>query len=118
MFPKPRPLKSPPSRFDATAINQSYYNAVLQNILEAEKEYYKELQTVLSTYVQPLQTSKKLSSVSTSYLKGNLEEIRSFSKCLYTTLPEVQQRWRLLIKSEAMNESLVPICGDCSHGAQ
>ncbi|XP_049723614.1 rho guanine nucleotide exchange factor 7 isoform X6 [Elephas maximus indicus] len=72
--------------------------AVLQNILETENEYSKELQTVLSTYLRPLQTSEKLSSANTSYLMGNLEEICSFQQMLVqsleecTKLPEAQQR--------------------------
>ncbi|XP_057562955.1 rho guanine nucleotide exchange factor 7 isoform X7 [Hippopotamus amphibius kiboko] len=71
---------------------------VLQNILETENEYSKELQTVLSTYLRPLQTSEKLSSANTSYLMGNLEEICSFQQMLVqsleecTKMPEAQQR--------------------------
>ncbi|XP_077014803.1 rho guanine nucleotide exchange factor 7 isoform X2 [Tamandua tetradactyla] len=96
--PKSGALKSPPKGFDTTAINKSYYNVVLQNILETENEYSKELQTVLSTYLRPLQASEKLSSVNTSYLMGNLEEICSFQQMLVqsleecTKLPETQQR--------------------------
>ncbi|XP_042553019.1 rho guanine nucleotide exchange factor 7 isoform X2 [Dipodomys spectabilis] len=96
--PKSGSLKSPPKGFDTTAINKSYYNVVLQNILETENEYSKELQTVLSTYLRPLQTSEKLSSTNTSYLMGNLEEICSFQQTLVQSLeectksPEAQQR--------------------------
>lgn len=32
---------------------------VLQNILETENEYAKELQTMLSNYLRPLQASEK-----------------------------------------------------------
>ncbi|KAK2502974.1 hypothetical protein MC885_013441 [Smutsia gigantea] len=79
-----------PERAEATT--------VLQNILETENEYSKELQAVLSTYLRPLQTSEKLSSANTSYLMGNLEEICSFQQVLVqsleecTKLPEAQQR--------------------------
>ncbi|XP_048197031.1 rho guanine nucleotide exchange factor 7 isoform X2 [Perognathus longimembris pacificus] len=96
--PKSGSLKSPPKGFDTTAINKSYYNVVLQNILETENEYSKELQTVLSSYLRPLQTSEKLSSTNTSYLMGNLEEICSFQQTLVQSLeectksPEAQQR--------------------------
>ncbi|KAM4860012.1 rho guanine nucleotide exchange factor 7 isoform 2-T2 [Thomomys bottae] len=96
--PKSGTLKSPPKGFDTTAINKSYYNVVLQNILETENEYSKELQTVLSSYLRPLQTSEKLSSTNTSYLMGNLEEICSFQQTLVQSLeectksPEAQQR--------------------------
>uniref|UniRef100_A0A8I3WU79 Rho guanine nucleotide exchange factor 7 n=1 Tax=Callithrix jacchus TaxID=9483 RepID=A0A8I3WU79_CALJA len=96
--PKSGTLKSPPKGFDTAAINKSYYNVVLQNILETENEYSKELQTVLSTYLRPLQTSEKLSSANISYLMGNLEEICSFQQMLVqsleecTKLPEAQQR--------------------------
>ncbi|KAB1267617.1 Rho guanine nucleotide exchange factor 7, partial [Camelus dromedarius] len=96
--PKSGALKSPPKGFDTTAINKSYYNVVLQNILETENEYSKELQTVLSAYLRPLQTSEKLSSANTSHLMGNLEEICSFQQMLVqsleecTKVPEAQQR--------------------------
>ncbi|XP_006159717.2 rho guanine nucleotide exchange factor 7 isoform X2 [Tupaia chinensis] len=96
--PKSGTLKSPPKGFDTTAINKSYYNVVLQNILETENEYSKELQNVLSTYLRPLQTSEKLGSANTAHLMGNLEEICSFQHMLVqaleecTKLPEAQQR--------------------------
>ncbi|XP_063160918.1 rho guanine nucleotide exchange factor 7 isoform X2 [Candoia aspera] len=96
--PKSGSLKSPPKGFDTSAISKSYYNVVLQNILETENEYAKELQTMLSSYLRPLQTSEKLNSADTSYLMGNLEEISSFQQILVqsleecTKLPEAQQR--------------------------
>jgi len=36
---------------------------VLQNILETENEYAKELQTMLSNYLRPLQASEKYVSL-------------------------------------------------------
>ncbi|KAG8452112.1 hypothetical protein GDO86_004053 [Hymenochirus boettgeri] len=60
--PKSTTLKSPPKGFDTSAINKSYYNVVLQNILETESEYSKELQNMLSNYLRPLQTSENLTS--------------------------------------------------------
>nr|XP_020755032.1 rho guanine nucleotide exchange factor 7 [Odocoileus virginianus texanus] len=96
--PKSGALKSPPKGFDTAAVNKGYYSVVLQNILETENEYSKELQTVLSTYLRPLQTSEKLSSANTSHLMGNLEEICSFQQMLVqsleecTKMPEAQQR--------------------------
>ncbi|KAM9594154.1 rho guanine nucleotide exchange factor 7 isoform 6-T7 [Morphnus guianensis] len=74
------------------------FHQVLQNILETENEYAKELQTMLSNYLRPLQASEKLNSANTSYLMGNLEEISSFQQMLVqsleecTKLPEAQQR--------------------------
>uniref|UniRef100_A0A452DMJ6 SH3 domain-containing protein n=1 Tax=Capra hircus TaxID=9925 RepID=A0A452DMJ6_CAPHI len=44
----PRILKSPPKGFDTTVINKSCYNVVLQNSLETENEYSKELQTAFN----------------------------------------------------------------------
>ncbi|XP_065533980.1 rho guanine nucleotide exchange factor 7 isoform X4 [Lathamus discolor] len=74
------------------------FHQVLQNILETENEYAKELQTMLSNYLRPLQASEKLNLANTSYLMGNLEEISSFQQMLVqsleecTKLPEAQQR--------------------------
>ncbi|XP_068783332.1 rho guanine nucleotide exchange factor 7 isoform X3 [Struthio camelus] len=96
--PKSGTLKSPPKGFDTSAISKSYYNVVLQNILETENEYAKELQTMLSNYLRQLQASEKLNSANTSYLMGNLEDISSFQQMLVqsleecTKLPEAQQR--------------------------
>ncbi|XP_078513657.1 rho guanine nucleotide exchange factor 7 isoform X4 [Lissotriton helveticus] len=96
--PKSTTLKSPPKGFETSAINKSYYNVVLQNILETENEYFKEIQTMLSSYLRPLQGSEKLNVTNTSYLVGNLEEICSFQQMLVqsleecTKLPEAQQR--------------------------
>ncbi|OCT95376.1 rho guanine nucleotide exchange factor 7 isoform X4 [Xenopus laevis] len=96
--PKSTTLKSPPKGFDTSAINKSYYNVVLQNILETESEYSKELQEMLSNYLRHLQTSEKLSHTNISYLIGNLEEICAFQQMLVqsleecTKLPEGQQR--------------------------
>uniref|UniRef100_A0A4W3IVY2 Rho guanine nucleotide exchange factor (GEF) 7a n=2 Tax=Callorhinchus milii TaxID=7868 RepID=A0A4W3IVY2_CALMI len=87
-------LKSPPKGFDTPAISKSYYNVVLQNILETESEYAKELQILLSTYLRPLQAS----STDMAYLMGNLEDICSFQQILVQSLeecaklPETQQK--------------------------
>ncbi|XP_053311227.1 rho guanine nucleotide exchange factor 7 isoform X1 [Spea bombifrons] len=96
--PKSTTLKSPPKGFETSGINKSYYNVVLQNILETENEYAKEIQNMLSNYLRHLQTSEKLSPTSISYLMGNLEEICSFQQVLVQSLeecaklPEGQQR--------------------------
>ncbi|XP_073470613.1 rho guanine nucleotide exchange factor 7 isoform X5 [Aquarana catesbeiana] len=96
--PKSTTLKSPPKGFETSAINKSYYNVVLQNILETENEYSKEIQNLLSNYLRHLQSSEKLSPTSISNLIGNLEEICAFQQMLVqsleecTKLPEGQQR--------------------------
>ncbi|XP_043928586.1 rho guanine nucleotide exchange factor 7 isoform X1 [Protopterus annectens] len=96
--PKSGTLKSPPKGFDTSTISKSYYNVVLQNIVDAENEYAKELQTLLSSYLRPLQSSEKLNFSNTSHLMGNLEEISSFQQMLVQSLeeciklPETQQR--------------------------
>uniref|UniRef100_A0A8C5PA43 Rho guanine nucleotide exchange factor 7 n=1 Tax=Leptobrachium leishanense TaxID=445787 RepID=A0A8C5PA43_9ANUR len=86
--PKSTTLKSPPKGFESSGINKSYYNVVLQNILEIENEYAKELQTLLSNYLRHLHSSEKLSPTSSSYLIGNLEEICSFQQLLVQSLEE------------------------------
>ncbi|XP_007544934.1 rho guanine nucleotide exchange factor 7-like [Poecilia formosa] len=52
--PKCGTLKSPPKSLDTSIISKTYYNMVLQNILEAESEYSRELQSLLGTYLRPL----------------------------------------------------------------
>ncbi|XP_053090014.1 rho guanine nucleotide exchange factor 7a isoform X2 [Pangasianodon hypophthalmus] len=96
--PKSGTLKSPPKGFDTTAISKTYYNLVLQNILETETEYSKELQNLLTNYLRPLQNTEKLTSADISVIMGNLEEISTFQQTLVqsledcTKLPELQQK--------------------------
>ncbi|CAJ1087479.1 rho guanine nucleotide exchange factor 7-like [Xyrichtys novacula] len=91
-------LKSPPKGFDTTIISKTYYNVVLQNILEAESEYSRELQSLLGSYLRSLHPTDRLSSVDISHIQGNLEEISTFQQMLvqsleeHTKLPESQQR--------------------------
>ncbi|KAM3607598.1 uncharacterized protein V6R79_010477 [Siganus canaliculatus] len=96
--PKSGTLKSPPKGFDTSAISKTYYNLVLQNILETETEYSKDLQSLLTNYLRPLQNIDKLSSSEVALILGNLEEISTFQQMLVqsleecTKLPESQQR--------------------------
>ncbi|XP_013860187.1 rho guanine nucleotide exchange factor 6 [Austrofundulus limnaeus] len=79
-------------------LTKNYYSVVVQDILEHEREFVKELQTVLTCYLQPLQASDKLSSADSTTLCGNLEDILTFQQglCLAleecTKVPESQQR--------------------------
>ncbi|XP_077433677.1 rho guanine nucleotide exchange factor 6 isoform X2 [Vanacampus margaritifer] len=79
-------------------LTKSYYNVVVQDILEHEREFVKELQMLLSCYLRPLQASDKLSSADSATLCGNLEEILTFQQGLVVSLeecikfPEGQQR--------------------------
>uniref|UniRef100_A0A8D0AEQ7 Rac/Cdc42 guanine nucleotide exchange factor 6 n=1 Tax=Sander lucioperca TaxID=283035 RepID=A0A8D0AEQ7_SANLU len=81
-----------------TPLTKNYYSVVVQDILEHEREFVKELQTVLSCYLRPLQASDKLSSADSATLCGNLEEILTFQQALCvaledcTKVPEGQQR--------------------------
>ncbi|XP_070711844.1 rho guanine nucleotide exchange factor 7-like [Pempheris klunzingeri] len=96
--PKSGTLKSPPKGFDTSIINKTYYNVVLQNILETENEYSRELQSLLGSYLRSLHPTDRLSSVDISHIQGNLEEISTFQQMLvqsleeHTKLPESQQR--------------------------
>uniref|UniRef100_A0A3B3SQ70 Rho guanine nucleotide exchange factor 7 n=1 Tax=Paramormyrops kingsleyae TaxID=1676925 RepID=A0A3B3SQ70_9TELE len=98
LSPKSGTLKSPPKGFDTSAISKTYYNLVLQNILETETEYSKELQNLLSNYLRLLPTTDKLSNSDVAHILGNLEEINTFQQMLVqaledcTKLPESQQR--------------------------
>nr|XP_046238289.1 rho guanine nucleotide exchange factor 7b isoform X1 [Scatophagus argus] len=96
--PKSGTLKSPPKCFDTTIVSKTYYNLVLQNILDAESEYSRELQSLLGTYLRSLHPTDRLSSADISHIQGNLEEISTFQQILaqsleeHTKLPESQQR--------------------------
>ncbi|XP_043105667.1 rho guanine nucleotide exchange factor 7a isoform X1 [Puntigrus tetrazona] len=96
--PKSGNLKSPPKGFDTTSISKTYYNLVLQNILETETEYSKELQNLLTNYLRPLQMTERLIPSDVSVILGNLEEISTFQQTLVqsledtTKLPELQQK--------------------------
>uniref|UniRef100_A0A3Q1J4I7 Rac/Cdc42 guanine nucleotide exchange factor (GEF) 6 n=1 Tax=Anabas testudineus TaxID=64144 RepID=A0A3Q1J4I7_ANATE len=92
-----KPCEKPVSP-KGTQLIKNYYSVVVQDILEHEREFVKELQTVLSCYLRTLQASDKLSSADSATLCGNLEEILTFQQGLCATLeecikvPEGQQR--------------------------
>uniref|UniRef100_A0A673LVC9 Rho guanine nucleotide exchange factor 7-like n=1 Tax=Sinocyclocheilus rhinocerous TaxID=307959 RepID=A0A673LVC9_9TELE len=96
--PKSGTLKSPPKGFETTNYCKMYYNVVVQNIVQTETEYCKELQTLLSTYLRALQPTDRLNVSDISHIMGNLEEISSFQQTLVHSLeesvkvPESQQR--------------------------
>ncbi|KAM8952216.1 rho guanine nucleotide exchange factor 6 isoform 1-T1 [Pelodytes ibericus] len=73
---------------DVSQLTKNYYTAVLQNILETERSYSKELQLLLSTYLRPLQSYDKLSAVDISLLLGNFEDICTFQQTLCQSLEE------------------------------
>uniref|UniRef100_A0A6I8N1T4 Rac/Cdc42 guanine nucleotide exchange factor 6 n=1 Tax=Ornithorhynchus anatinus TaxID=9258 RepID=A0A6I8N1T4_ORNAN len=69
-------------------LTKNYYTVVLQSILETERDYAKELQSLLGTYLRPLQSNDKLSPVEFTSLLGNFEEIGTFQQTLCQTLEE------------------------------
>ncbi|XP_075692025.1 rho guanine nucleotide exchange factor 6 isoform X1 [Rhinoderma darwinii] len=73
---------------DSAPLTKNYYTAVLQNILETERSYAKELQLLLTTYLRPLQTYDKLCAGDVTSLLGNFEEIGTFQQTLCQTLEE------------------------------
>ncbi|NXW48931.1 ARHG6 factor, partial [Nyctiprogne leucopyga] len=81
----PKALKG----LESTQLTKNYYPVVLQNILETERDYAKELQSLLGTYLRPLQSYDKLSAVDIASLLGNVEEIAAFQQTLNQALEEV-----------------------------
>ncbi|NXS45766.1 ARHG6 factor, partial [Balaeniceps rex] len=81
----PKALKG----LESTQLTKNYYLVVLQNILETERDYAKELQSLLGTYLRPLQSYDKLSAVDIASLLGNVEEISAFQQTLNQALEEV-----------------------------
>nr|DBA20926.1 TPA: hypothetical protein GDO54_017659 [Pyxicephalus adspersus] len=73
---------------EGTQLTKNYYTVVLQNILETERSFAKELQLLISTYLRPLQSYDKLSAADITLLLGNFEEIYTFQQTLCQTLEE------------------------------
>ncbi|CAH2315142.1 rho guanine nucleotide exchange factor 6 isoform X1 [Pelobates cultripes] len=69
-------------------VNLQCAETVLQNILETECSYSKELQLLLSTYLRPLQSYDKLSAADILLLLGNFEEICTFQQTICQSLEE------------------------------
>ncbi|XP_035265318.1 rho guanine nucleotide exchange factor 6-like isoform X1 [Anguilla anguilla] len=90
----PRGLKG----FELPQLTKNYYSVVVQDILEFEREFVKELQALLGCYLRPLQASDRLSSADSTSLMGNLEDVLTFQQGLCVALeecakmPEGQQR--------------------------
>ncbi|KAJ8332002.1 hypothetical protein SKAU_G00430190 [Synaphobranchus kaupii] len=80
----PRGLKG----FELPQLTKNYYSVVVQDILDYEREFVKELQTLLSCYLRPLQSSDRLSSADSTSLMGNLEDILTFQQGLCVALEE------------------------------
>ncbi|XP_037368698.1 rho guanine nucleotide exchange factor 6 [Talpa occidentalis] len=74
--------------FETVPLTKNYYTVVLQNILDTEKDYAKELQSLLVTYLRPLQSNNNLSSVEFTSLLGNFEEVCTFQQTLCQALEE------------------------------
>ncbi|KAM9577222.1 rho guanine nucleotide exchange factor 6 isoform 3-T3 [Trichechus inunguis] len=73
---------------ETAPLTKNYYAVVLQNILDTEKEYAKELQSLLVTYLRPLQSNNNLSTVEFTSLLGNFEEVCTFQQTLCQALEE------------------------------
>ncbi|XP_061454083.1 rho guanine nucleotide exchange factor 6 isoform X1 [Rhineura floridana] len=73
---------------ESPQFTKNYYAVVLQNILDTEQDYAKELQTLLGTYLRPLQCYDKLSAMDIASLLGNVEEICAFQQTLNQALEE------------------------------
>ncbi|XP_039210674.1 rho guanine nucleotide exchange factor 6 isoform X1 [Crotalus tigris] len=73
---------------ESPQLTKNYYAVVLQNILETEREYAKELQSLLGTYLKSLQSYDKLSAIDIASLLGNVEEICNFQQTLSQVLEE------------------------------
>ncbi|XP_029329204.1 rho guanine nucleotide exchange factor 6 isoform X3 [Mus caroli] len=87
--PSERPLSPKAIKgFDTAPLTKNYYTVVLQNILDTEKEYAKELQSLLVTYLRPLQSNNNLSTVEFTCLLGNFEEVCTFQQTLCQALEE------------------------------
>ncbi|XP_060039668.1 rho guanine nucleotide exchange factor 6 isoform X2 [Erinaceus europaeus] len=74
--------------FESTPLTKNYYTVVLQNILDTEKDYAKELQSLLVTYLRPLQSHSNLSTVEFTSLLGNFEEVCTFQQTLCQALED------------------------------
>lgn len=87
--PSERPLSPKAVKgFDTAPLTKNYYTVVLQNILDTEKEYAKELQSLLVTYLRPLQANNNLTTVEFTCLLGNFEEVCTFQQTLCQALEE------------------------------
>nr|XP_056715908.1 rho guanine nucleotide exchange factor 6 isoform X1 [Euleptes europaea] len=73
---------------ESPQLTKNYYSVVLQNILETERDYARELQALLGTYLRPLQSYDKLSAVDIASLLGNVDDICSFQQTLHQALEE------------------------------
>ncbi|XP_054852228.1 rho guanine nucleotide exchange factor 6 isoform X3 [Eublepharis macularius] len=73
---------------ESPQLTKNYYTVVLQNILETERDYARELQALLGTYLRPLQSYDKLSAVDIASLLGNVDDICSFQQTLHQALEE------------------------------
>lgn len=65
-----------------------YHTEVIEALLETEKQLTSELQTLISTYLRPLESSNILTLQDWSTLCGNLEDILNFQQNLIKSVEE------------------------------
>ncbi|XP_064638906.1 rho guanine nucleotide exchange factor 7-like isoform X3 [Lineus longissimus] len=66
-----------------------YHQVVLQNVIETEQAYATELQTLLQSYLIPLQTTNKLTPPDYTQLCGNLEDVLACHQVILSSLDEI-----------------------------
>ncbi|XP_071476868.1 rho guanine nucleotide exchange factor 7-like isoform X1 [Diadema antillarum] len=68
-----------------------YHSEVIEALLESEKHFMTELQTLISTYLRPLEWANVLPIPDWSTLCCNLEDILSFQQSLIKSIEEAGQ---------------------------
>uniref|UniRef100_A0A803SS75 Rac/Cdc42 guanine nucleotide exchange factor 6 n=1 Tax=Anolis carolinensis TaxID=28377 RepID=A0A803SS75_ANOCA len=72
---------------ESPQLTKNYYAVV--RVLETERDYAKELHSLLSTYLRPLQSYDRLSAGDIALLLGNVDEICTFQQNLNQALEEI-----------------------------
>ena len=67
---------------------QQFYDLVINDILETERAYTNNLQTLLSVYLIPLKTSNVLPPNDTEFLTGNLPELSKWQQGFFRSIQE------------------------------
>ncbi|XP_072033455.1 rho guanine nucleotide exchange factor 7-like isoform X2 [Amphiura filiformis] len=83
----PKPVPSPVEPTE----KQKYHAQVVQNLLDMERQHIQDLQTLLDTYLRPMESANVLSSAEHGALCGNLDDILAFHQSFLRNMEEVEK---------------------------
>ena len=72
-------------------IQEEFYHKVIDNLVKTELTHIKQLQLLITSYLNPIKQNAIISQANCHVLMGNLEEILEFQTNVYKELEETSK---------------------------